>query len=251
MDPDVSRETPSTPEVARRAFPSARLELAERYAGLLATDGVVRGLIGPREAPRLWDRHLVNCSLLGELVPDGSTVCDIGSGAGLPGVVLAIARPDLSMTLVEPLLRRTTFLEEVVATLGLDNVEVVRGRADALHGSRTFDVVTSRAVAPLGRLLGWSMPLVAPAGALVAMKGTSVSEEIAAAGEELERWGCATPEVRELGAGWPVSPTVALRVAWADPGRVSWPLATSPGSPRTSTGSSSRGRSTGKRRRRS
>jgi 16S rRNA (guanine527-N7)-methyltransferase len=251
MDPHVSRETPSTPDVARRAFPSARLPLAERYAELLATDGVVRGLIGPREAPRLWDRHLVNCALLGELIPDGATVCDIGSGAGLPGLVLAIARPDLSMTLVEPLLRRTTFLEEAAATLELGNVEVVRGRADALHGARTFDVVTSRAVAPLDRLLGWSMPLVAAQGALVAMKGTSVADEIEAATAELARWGCAPPEVTLLGEDWPVSPTVALRVAWADPTRVSWPLATSParsGSQRQR--SAGRGRSTAKRRRR-
>jgi 16S rRNA (guanine527-N7)-methyltransferase len=251
MDPHVSRETPSTPEVARRAFASERLPLAERYAELLATDGVVRGLIGPRETPRLWDRHLVNCALLGELIPEGATVCDIGSGAGLPGLVLAIARPDLTMTLVEPLLRRTTFLEEVTADLALDHVEVVRGRADALHGARTFDVVTSRAVAPLERLLGWSMPLVSPTGALVAMKGTSVDEEIAAAADELARWGCAPPEVSLLGEDWPVSPTVALRVAWGDPSRVSWPLATSParsGSQRQR--SASRGRSTGKRRRR-
>ena len=157
-------------------FSSGRLPLAERYAELLATDGVVRGLIGPREAPRLWERHLVNCALLADLVPRDSTVCDIGSGAGLPGLVLAIARPDLRVTLVEPLLRRTTFLEEVVADLGLDHVEVVRGRAESLHGRRRFDVVTSRAVAPLGRLLDWSMPLVAPTGALVAMKGSSVAE---------------------------------------------------------------------------
>ncbi len=101
-------------------FPSERLPLAERYAELLATDGVVRGLIGPREAPRLWDRHLVNCALLAELIPADASVCDIGSGAGLPGLVLAIARPDLTVTLVEPLLRRTTFLEEVAADLGLD-----------------------------------------------------------------------------------------------------------------------------------
>lgn len=247
MDPDVSRETPSTPEVARRAFPSDRLALAEEYARLLATDGVVRGLIGPREAPRLWDRHLVNCSLLGELLPQGATVCDIGSGAGLPGLVLAIARPDLSLTLVEPLLRRTTFLEEVVVGLGLGNVEVVRGRADALHGTRTFDVVTSRAVAPLGRLLDWSMPLVAPTGSLVAMKGSSVRDEIETAAADLERWGCAEPEVHVLGEDWPVSPTVALRVAWADPGRVSWPLASSP----AAHSSAGRGRSTGKRRRKS
>ena len=247
MDPDVSRETPSTPEVARRAFPSDRLALAERYARLLATDGVVRGLIGPREAPRLWDRHLVNCALLGELLPQDASVCDIGSGAGLPGLVLAIARPDLSLTLVEPLLRRTTFLEEVVSGLELGNVEVVRGRADALHGTRVFDVVTSRAVAPLGRLLDWSMPLVAPTGSLVAMKGSSVRDEIATAEADLTRWGCAEPEVHLLGEGWPVSPTVALRVAWADPGQVSWPLASSPAAHR----SAGRGRSTGKRRRKS
>jgi len=252
MDPHVSRETPSTPEVARRAFASDRLPLAERYAELLATDGVVRGLIGPREAPRLWDRHLVNCALLGELIPDGSTVCDIGSGAGLPGLVLAVARPDLSISLVEPLLRRTTFLEEVAATLSLDNVEVVRGRADALHGARTFDVVTSRAVAPLERLLGWSMPLVTASGALVAMKGTSVEDEIEAAASELARWGCADPEVTVLGEGWAVSPTIALRVAWGDPTQVSWPLATSParsGSQRQR--SAGRGQSTSKRRRKS
>lgn len=206
-------------------FPSGRLPLAERYAELLATDGVVRGLIGPREAPRLWDRHLVNCALLTELIPEGATVCDIGSGAGLPGLVLAIARADLRVTLVEPLLRRTTFLEEVVAQLGLDAVEVVRGRAEALHGQRRFAVVTSRAVAPLDRLLGWSMPLVEPAGMLVAMKGSSVPDEIEAARPVLEELGCAEPEVCVLGQGRVPSTTVALRVAWADPGRVSWPLA--------------------------
>jgi 16S rRNA (guanine527-N7)-methyltransferase len=206
-------------------FASDRLPLAETYAALLATDGVVRGLIGPREAPRLWDRHLLNSAVLGEAIPEGSTVCDIGSGAGLPGLVVAIARPDLTMTLVEPLLRRTTFLDEVVAALSLGNVEVVRGRADALHGSRTFDVVTSRAVAPLDRLLEWSMPLVAPAGALVAMKGSNVAEEIDVARPVLERWRCAEPEVLTLGEGVLVHSTHALRVAWADPARVGWPLA--------------------------
>ncbi len=150
---DVSRETPPVPESARGVFTVQRLPLAERYAELLATDGVVRGLIGPREAPRLWERHLLNCAALAEVLPDGATVCDLGSGAGLPGLVVAIARPDLSVTLVEPLLRRTTFLEEVAAELGLESVEVVRGRAEELHGQRTFDVVTSRAVAPLERLL--------------------------------------------------------------------------------------------------
>ncbi|MCW2767257.1 MAG: rRNA m(7)G-527 methyltransferase [Nocardioides sp.] len=218
-------KAPSAPDVARRVFPRERLQLAERYAGLLATQGVVRGLIGPREAPRLWDRHLLNCAVLGEWIPQGASVCDVGSGAGLPGLVLSIARPDLSVTLVEPLLRRTTFLAEVVAELGLDRVEVVRGRADSLHGARGFDVVTSRAVAPLGRLLDWSMPLVSPEGALLAMKGASADEEIAAAAADLRRWGCAAPETRVLGTDVLESTTLAVRVSWADPTRVSWPPA--------------------------
>ena len=223
---DVSRETsglPAVPDSAQRVFSSARLPLAVRYAELLATDGVIRGLIGPREAPRLWERHLINCAVLADVIPEGATVCDIGSGAGLPGLVLAIRRPDLRLTLVEPLLRRTTFLEEVVGELGLDNVEVVRGRADSLHGHRTFDVVTSRAVAPLARLLAWSMPLVRPDGALVAMKGSSVEGEIEEAGATLHEFGCAPPEVSELGGDLADVPTFALRVAWADPSRVVLP----------------------------
>jgi 16S rRNA (guanine527-N7)-methyltransferase len=211
---------PPAPAAARALFPPGRLELAERYAELLATDGVVRGLIGPREPRRLWERHLLNCAVLGELVPAGATVCDIGSGAGLPGLVLAIARPDLSVTLVEPLLRRTTFLQEVVVELGLEQVEVHRSRAEELHGTRTFDVVTSRAVAPLGRLLGWSMPLVAPAGALVAMKGSSAAEEIQAAAKALRKHGCSAPEIHTVGEDLIDSPTTAIRVAWAEPARV-------------------------------
>ena len=238
MSDDVSRETdgssrppgavsrpPSVPSEARRVFASERLSLAERYADLLATEGVVRGLIGPREAPRLWERHLLNSAVLAEAIPEGSSVCDIGTGAGLPGIVVAIARPDVRMTLVEPLLRRTTFLEEVVADLGLDHVTVVRGRADDLHGRQTFDVVTSRAVAPLERLLGWSMPLVAPEGALVAVKGRSVREEIETARAFLTTWRCAEPEVVELGVDVVSPPTTVVRVSWADPSRIGWPLA--------------------------
>ncbi|WP_376707657.1 16S rRNA (guanine(527)-N(7))-methyltransferase RsmG [Nocardioides alcanivorans] len=143
-------------------FPSERQVLAERYAAWLADAGTVRGLIGPREVPRLWERHLVNCAVLADAIPEGVRVCDIGSGAGLPGLVLAIVRPDLDITLVEPLLRRTTFLTEVVDDLGLDQVTVWRGRADEFAEKHAFDVVTSRAVAPLDRLLTWSMPLVSP-----------------------------------------------------------------------------------------
>jgi 16S rRNA (guanine527-N7)-methyltransferase len=214
---------PPTPPSAPKVFAPDRLQLAERYAELLATEGVVRGLIGPREGSRLWERHLLNCAVLGELVPRGASVCDVGSGAGLPGLVLAIARPDLSITLVEPLLRRTTFLQEVVSDLGISGVEVQRSRAEALHGSRTFDVVTARAVAPLDRLLAWSMPLVAPAGSLVAMKGSSAREEIVAAEAILRRLGCAAPEVHSVGADVADSPSTAIRVAWAEPARVRWP----------------------------
>lgn len=247
---DVSRETtPSAPASARGVFAADRLPLAERYAALLASDGVVRGLIGPREVPRLWDRHLVNCALLAELIPPASEVCDIGSGAGLPGLVLAIARPDLTVTLVEPLLRRTTFLEEAIERLELARVEVVRARAEELHGQRRFDVVTSRAVAPLLRLLGWSMPLVAPEGALVAMKGSSVAEEIREAGDVLAALGCAEPEVHVLGGDAGFSTTVAVRVAWADPGRVSWPLVARPGSVGPARRTSRRGGTSNRRRR--
>ena len=231
-DDDVSRETgaglseqsvspaPPAPVEARGVFPSGRLALAERFAEMLADGGVVRGLIGPREAPRLWERHLLNCAVLAEAVPAGATVCDLGSGAGLPGLVLAIARPDLSVTLVEPLLRRTAFLEEVVASLGLARVSVVRARAEEVHGGNRFDVVTSRAVAPLGKLLRWSMPLVAPSGAMVAMKGSSVREEIGAAHRDLKRLGCAEPEVLTLGASVLHPPTTAVRVVWARPAKV-------------------------------
>lgn len=203
---------------------SDRLPLMEEYARLLATDGVVRGLIGPREVPRLWDRHIANSAILTTVLAESLTVCDIGSGAGLPGLVVAIARPDLQVTLVEPLLRRTTFLEEVVAELALENVEVVRGRADALHGTRTFNVVTSRAVAPLDRLLGWSMPLVAATGELIALKGSSVAEEIETARPVLEQFRCAEPQIMVLGAGVLEAPTSAVRVSWADPSALPLPL---------------------------
>ncbi len=207
---DVSRETsdravpaPPAPDSARGVFGTERLPRAVRYAELLADDGTVRGLIGPREVPRLWDRHLVNCAVLTELIPTDASVCDIGSGAGLPGIVLAIARPELHVTLVEPLLRRTSFLEEVVAELGLTRCEVRRDRADALHGVETYDVVTSRAVAPLPTLLAWSLPLVAPGGAVLAMKGSRAAEEVADAAKTLRRLGCAPAEVLEIGAGPP------------------------------------------------
>jgi len=204
-------------------FAVDRLPLAERYAELLATEGVVRGLIGPREAPRLWERHLLNCAVLAELVPPAASVADVGSGAGLPGVVLAIARTDLRVTLVEPLLRRTRFLDEVVEALGLqEQVEVVRARAEELAATRTFDVVTARAVAPLDRLARWCLPLVDPGGELVAMKGASARAEVEAAMPALTALGCADPVVVELGAGVLAESTWAVRLARPEAGPVGW-----------------------------
>jgi 16S rRNA (guanine527-N7)-methyltransferase len=191
---------PPPPEAAALLFGDT-LGLARRYADLLATEATVRGLIGPREVGRLWERHLVNCALVSGLVPHGAAVCDLGSGAGLPGLVIAIRRPDVSVTLVEPLLRRTTFLEEAVHELGLSHVAVVRARADVLHGSRTFDTVVARAVAPLERLSGWALPLVTTGGEFLAMKGSTVRAELEAAAPVISRLGGTVAEVVELGNG--------------------------------------------------
>lgn len=206
-----STVTPPAPEVARGVFLDA-LPTAQRYADLLATEGTVRGLIGPREVPRLWERHLVNCALVGDLIGPDATVCDVGSGAGLPGLVLAIRRPDLTVTLVEPLLRRTTFLEEVVEELRLVNVEVVRARASALHGVRTFDVVTSRAVAPMDRLAEWSLPLVRAGGAFLAMKGSSVQAELDSATQAISAGRGRLDRVIELGGDLLDQPVRVVRV---------------------------------------
>ena len=148
------------------------MDLARRFVVHLATSGVERGLIGPREVPRLWNRHVLNCAVLGELVPQGVRVVDVGSGAGLPGIALAIARPDLQVVLVEPLERRTTWLDEVVADLGL-GVRVLRARAEEVAGTERAAVVTARAVAPLDKLARWTLPLVQPGGELLAIKGRS------------------------------------------------------------------------------
>jgi 16S rRNA (guanine527-N7)-methyltransferase len=210
---DVSRETPSTPALARGAFSALALPVAERYVELLATAGVERGLIGPREAPRLWERHILNCLAVASAVPPGATLADLGSGAGLPGIVLAIGRPDLEITLVEPLLRRTVFLEEAVERLGLERVRVFRGRAEELHGAEQFDVVTARALAPLGRLVGWAMPLTRPAGVVLAMKGRAAAGEIEAASEVLRRLDCAAPEMLTVTGPDGVSTATLVRVA--------------------------------------
>lgn len=192
-----------------------RAELAQRYRALLAGPGLERGLIGPREVPRLWERHLVNCALIGELFPAGARVVDVGSGAGLPGLALAIVRPDLRLDLVESLARRSEFLREAVDVLGLGaQVRVVRGRAeDAAVRAQVGEVdwVTARAVAPLDRLVAWCLPLLRSGGTIVAMKGAQAQAEISASSEAIRRAGGSIPVVRECGVGrWPEPTTVVL-----------------------------------------
>lgn len=221
---DVSRETPPVPPAAQGVF-GVRLPLAERYAELLTSEGELRGLIGPREVPRLWERHLLNCALVTELIEDGARVADIGSGAGLPGVLIAIRRPDLEVTLIEPMARRTDFLREVVTDLGLEGVHVVRGRAEEASSieprASDFDIVTSRAVAPLDRLARWSMPLVRPGGAMLAMKGSSAADEVASHDRVLRRLGAESVSVVHVGDGVVEVPVTVVQVQkrWESDGR--------------------------------
>lgn len=208
-------ESIDRPTQAIQSLFGVRSDLADQYHSWLAEHATVRGLIGPREVPRLWDRHILNCAVLSEVVPEGSSVADIGSGAGLPGIPLAIARPDVSVTLIEPLLRRTTFLDEVVADLGLANVTVIRGRAEdkaVRKEAGLVDVVTSRAVAPLGKLAGWSLPLVRPGGRMIAMKGSSAAEEIERDMKQIRKAKGKDPVIVEVGKGVLATPTFVVQI---------------------------------------
>ncbi|GLI29653.1 MULTISPECIES: 16S rRNA (guanine(527)-N(7))-methyltransferase RsmG [Brachybacterium] len=197
--------------LAERLF-GDRLELAERFAALLAEQGPERGLIGPREVERLWERHLLNCALMADAIDSSvRTLADVGSGAGLPGVVIAIARPELQVMLIETMQRRTTWLEEVDAELGL-GLEVVRARAEELHGEREFEVVTARAVAALDKLARWTLPLVEEEGLLLAMKGSSAADEIERAQKVLTKLGGIDPTITRYGMGEVEVPTTVVQV---------------------------------------
>ena len=196
------------------------LAKAQRYVELLASDGVTRGLIGPRETSRLWDRHLVNCALVADLLPEQGELVDIGSGAGLPGIVLAMLRPRLHVVLLEPLLRRAVFLQECVSALDLPNATVVRARAeDKAAAGISADVATARAVAPLDRLVGWAAGLLRPGGELLAIKGQSAEAELAAAEPVLSRLGVQSAEVLQAGRGRVISATTIVRVVMGGHGR--------------------------------
>ena len=208
----MTAAAPVAPDAAAAVF-GPELPRAVAYAELLATDGLVRGLIGPREVPRLWDRHLLNCAVVADLLPPSARVVDVGSGAGLPGVVLALVRPDIAVTLLEPLARRVTFLAECRERLDLANVTVLRGRAEEPAGRAQLggaDVVVARAVAPLDRLVGWCVPLLTPGGRLLALRGESAEEDAAGARAACARFGATEVRVVRCGAGVVSPPTTVV-----------------------------------------
>jgi len=210
-------EVSAAPGVAATLFGS-RLDRAQRYAEILAGAGVERGLLGPREVDRLWDRHILNSAAIAELLETGERVADIGSGAGLPGIPLALARPDLRVTLIEPLLRRSEFLREVVDGLGLD-MTIVRGRAEDLSVRQQvgeMDAVVSRAVASLDKLTEWSMPLLRLDGRMAAIKGERAEQEIREHRRVMASLGAVDVRVMRCGADYldqPATAVVARRAA--------------------------------------
>lgn len=198
-------------EAAEKIF-GERLGLAERYVEHLATSGTERGLIGPREIPRLWSRHVLNCAVIESEIARRSHVADVGSGAGLPGLCLAIARPDLELTLIEPLERRVIWLQEVVDDLGLDNVTVMRTRAELAVGLVKADVVTARAVSALSNLAGLTIPLLDGEGEVVAIKGRSAAEEIDKAAKTIRKLGGVQTSVVTVGQDLLEEPTTVVRI---------------------------------------
>lgn len=184
------------------------------FADLLSHEGLEQGLLGPREAGRIWSRHLLNCWVLSEFLPEGVQVADVGSGAGLPGLVLAIGRPDLSMTLIESMARRCEWLQFCVEELGLDNVRIRNARAEDLRGKQAFSYLTARAVGNLSTLLGWTAPLVKKQGTMLFLKGASVEAEIdkAKANYVFAKQKVSLPEVLTLSTPLTGEPTRVVRL---------------------------------------
>lgn len=211
--------TPTELQAAQTIF-GDRLDLAKRYVEHLATSGTERGLIGPREIPRLWSRHVLNCAVIESQIAQGSHVADVGSGAGLPGLCLAIARPDLELTLIEPLERRVIWLQEVVDDLGLENVTIMRTRAELAVGMVNADVVTARAVSALSNLAGLTIPLLAGKGEVVAIKGRSAGEEIEKAANVIRKLGGTQTSVVVVGEDLLDEPTTVVRIVVNKPQKI-------------------------------
>jgi 16S rRNA (guanine527-N7)-methyltransferase len=216
LSPVTEERVPPPPPAGAAQVFGTRLVLAERFTAILTDSGVSHGLIGPREVPRLWERHLLNCAVIHPAIPAGQMVIDVGSGAGLPGLALAIARPDLDLHLVEPMLRRTNWLAMAAAELGLTNVSVHRGRAEQFWGILSAPVVTARAVARLGELAGWCLPLLLPGGSLLAIRGSSVAAELDADRAVLRRLGAVDEVIERFGSGIVDPETTVLRVVVGD-----------------------------------
>ena len=207
-------EDPTTfPPAVREASGSDEAwERLREFAAMLAAEGETRGLIGPREMPRLWSRHIVNSMALNAFVPDGAHVADVGTGAGFPGVVLAITRPDTRLTLVESMERRCEWLEDVRVQLELDNVRVINVRAEEFRGRGQFAVVTARAVAAFDKLARWTLPLVEPGGRLLALKGARAGEEFDAAESVLRTLGARTGEIHAVASPLDGSTTYVVEI---------------------------------------
>lgn len=210
MTEDLSLTAEET--VAAEKIFGDRLDLAKRYVEHLATSGIERGLLGPREVPRLWSRHVLNCAVIEEVMEKEAEVADVGSGAGLPGLCLAIARPDLKLTLIEPLERRCIWLSEVIDDLGLANVTVMRGRAEQMVDVVNARYVTARAVSALTNLAGLTIPLLHGQGELIAIKGRSAAEEIAKATKAIRKLGGKETEVLTVGETILAEPTTVVRI---------------------------------------
>ncbi|PRB03203.1 16S rRNA (guanine(527)-N(7))-methyltransferase RsmG [Microbacterium sp. MYb64] len=208
MSESVSSELEQEPAAASTLF-GGRIELARAFTTALAEQGEERGLIGPLEVPRLWTRHVLNSAIAAPLFH--GSVADVGSGAGLPGIVLAIARPDVQFTLIEPMERRVAWLDEQVENLGLSNATVVRGRAEEVGLTGTFDMVTARAVSALRTLLPWTAPLARNGGELALLKGINAENEITAAQKQIRKFLLSDVRVEVLGEGVLAETTRVLR----------------------------------------
>lgn len=196
------------PSAATQIF-GENIGLARQFTQALAEHGEERGLIGPLELPRLWSRHVLNSAVAAPLFR--GRVGDVGSGAGLPGIVLAIARPDVEWVLIEPMERRCLWLNEQITSLGLQNVDVVRARAEDWAGGRTLDTVTARAVSAFRTLIPLTAPLVRPGGELVLLKGAGAPGEIDAAEKQIRKYGLSNVRVEMLGEGLLADPTRVVR----------------------------------------